>query len=503
MNRFARNTLFSSVGGLCTALGGLVCAILAARVLGPTGSGLVVYVLWIVMLVAAICDLGLGWCLVRFLPELSGEGRAELLPSVVRHLLLPALAAAFGIPTALGIAAVAGTILLPEGAVPAFDPLRWGIVLALCVTQVLAAFFLCVQRGFQRFDLNARVIVVSMGAQIAGVAIGTFAFGVTGALCGYLAGPLLTVLMLARVPGRGPEVPEVLRRRLRRYAMYNWASNLMSLIVWSRIEVVFLQHWFGSASVGLFSVGLTLSSLAVQAPLLFTGGILAFFAERTGQGDRRAVVTVLGFGVRIMALAILPLSFGLAALTPEVVPLIYGKGFGDAIDPAAILIVSTGITAISTVTTSLVQAQERSGFLLANNLVGATLLLAGDALFIPQYGLMGAVACRGVVQMAMLVLGFGFVMQRLHFPLPLENLARLMLASAICGACARLSIVVVPGPAGLPLAIAVGAAAYFAAVRMLGGLGQDDLPQIQKLCDAVPSLMRPPIRTMTRLLVRA
>lgn len=503
MKRFAHNTVFSVLAGVAAALGGFLSAVAAARILGTSGAGSVVYWLWIATAMVAVCDLGIGACLTRFLPELTSEGRGDLVGPTIRFLMRPALLAALALPAGLGLAVLAARALAPNDAAWRPDDLgQWALVVALCAAQTLTNFSLSLERGRQRFDRAALALLAAMTTQIVLVAAGAALLGVSGALAGYLAGSAVSAAMLLRAPSGGPALPVALRRRLRRYAVFTWAGSLASLLVWSRIEILFLEHWSGTGAVGLFAVGLTLSSLAVQAPLLFTGGLLAYFSERTQAQGREATAAALALGTRLMAFLLLPLAFGLAALTPEVVPLIYGRGFEAAVNPAALLIAAAGVSSVSAVATNLVYAQERSDIVFYCSLVGGAVSLLGSLLAIPLFGVMGAAISRAVVQLTMLALGFGFVARHLRFRLPLDHLLRLLLAAAVCGICARLCILVLPGPAGLVPAIAVGAVIYLGAVRQLAALPLDDLRQIRAACDLAPRLMRRPVDVVTRLLVR-
>lgn len=500
--RFARNTAYSSLAGLVTAVGGLICSIVVARLLGVSGAGVAVYALWIATVTAAVSDLGISACFTRFLPEMTSQGRAGLVPAVTYRLLRPALLAALLIPLVVLLGNLDGIFLGPARSSRTFDGPTLAMLLALCVTQTLANVFLSVQRGLQRFDRVARFVLVSMCVQIALVVAGGLWGGVFGILFGYFAGTLGTAVMVASLPRSRNALPPELAQRLRNYALFTWAANLTSLLVWSRIEIVFLKHSFGDEAVGLFSVGLTLSNLAVQGPLLLTGGILAFFSERTDAGSRASVEVALKLGTRLVALIILPLSLGLSAITQEIVPLMFGHGFDAAVPAAMILIAATGFGAVGTVASNLLYARERSDVIFYSNIAGGVLSIVCGLLIIPAFGLLGAALGRTLVQIAMLGLGFWFVMARLRFGLPLGDLARITVAALACAVCARLSLIALAGPIGLPVAILAGAVSYMIAIRLLRPLPADDIGRLSAACDGAPARLRPVIRAALRILMK-
>src|SRR4051812_27196884 len=72
--RFARNTLFSTIAGLCYSIGAFLTSIIVARVLGGEGAGVVGLAIWILTLTVAVSDIGIYSSLTRFLPELTHSG---------------------------------------------------------------------------------------------------------------------------------------------------------------------------------------------------------------------------------------------------------------------------------------------------------------------------------------------------------------------------------------------------------------------------------------------
>ena len=109
---------------------------------------------------------------------------------------------------------------------------------------------------------------------------------------------------------------------------------------------------------------------------------------------------------------------------------------------------------------------------------------------IPAFGLMGATWARAVIQVAAVAMGGGFVFWKLRFPLPLFDLARLLLAAAICGAVARGVLTVSSSSLSLLPAIAGGVISYVAAVRLLRALHPEDAERLRTLCAAFPVRLR-------------
>ena len=66
--------------------------------------------------------------------------------------------------------------------------------------------------------------------------------------------------------------PETVRRTIR-YARFAGAAAVANSFVWSRIEIFFLDRYWGREEIAFFSIALMLSSMASQGPALLTGAL--------------------------------------------------------------------------------------------------------------------------------------------------------------------------------------------------------------------------------------
>jgi O-antigen/teichoic acid export membrane protein len=192
----------------------------------------------------------------------------------------------------------------------------------------------------------------------------------------------------------------------------------------------------------------------------------------------------------VLAFLVLPSCFGLAALLPVALPLVYGHDFAGAVPAATVLVLAAGIGATASVGTTLVMAMDRSDFVFVSGLIAGVLAVTAGLTVIPAFGLMGATWARAVIQVAAVAMGGGFVFWRLRFPLPLFDLTRLLIAAAICGAVARGVLTLSNGPLSLLPAIAAGVVSYAAAVRLLRALHPEDAERLRTLCAVFPARLR-------------
>ena len=492
-SRFARNSGFGSIAGLCTAVGSFLTTVIVAHLLGVESTGVMAYALWIASVGANVADLGVSAALARFLPELGGAGRLREAYGVAAYLFRP---------LARAIAVLLSSFVLYAGwqwhvaGVGNAEPALW--LMIGCTTALLTLTGFCYGsiRGMQRFDRLALLAILSLMLQLAGVTLGGIIDGVIGAMAGCCAGLVLPAAYgVWRLPRRR-EVPDQLRRRVRIYALYAWGGGLVSVFVWSRIEVFFLQRARGAEAVGLFSVSLTLSSLAAQGPVLLTAGLLPYFATSFGRGALSEMRDAYATAVRVLAFLVCPACFGMAAIMPAALPLIYGDAFAAAVPAAIILLIAAGIGVISSVGSSLIFAMERSDFIFGSGLFAAGLSVLAGLTVVQSFGLMGAVWTRAAVQLSAVALGCWFVGCRLRCPIPFRDLARIVTAAALCGIMAHGALLLPLGAASLPVAIMTGVVAYLVFSRLLRVLPPQDVARLRSLSRAMPVWLRGPADRM-------
>jgi O-antigen/teichoic acid export membrane protein len=491
MSRFVKNSMLGALAGGATALASFFSSIAVARTLGVNETGSVAYIIWLVWMAAPFVDLGLSSAVGRFLPFLHGSRQysvaAHLDRNLSRRLVIAALIAAIcaGMMVWLyGHRSVAE--FLSGGAAKGASMPLVVLMILLVVGQALTTYTYARLRGRQEFFMAARMAGVSLLLQVFAVIGGSLLFGITGALAGYAAGMLVpSVVCLSAMFGQA-SIDRTLSRRVTSFALYCWGANVTSAIVWSRIELFFLERYWGMDSVAMFAVALALTQLAIQGPMLLTSAVLASLAEKRGRDDLDGMREQFAAAVRLLAALVFPICFGTAAIIPELLPALYGDKFVAAVPAAMVLVSVAALSVLSTVATSLVQALERSDFVFVSSLCGAACALAAGFLLIPEFGVMGAASARVTIQMLMIGLGCWFVVQRLGFTIPVVAVLKLCAAALASAAAASVCIRIVGHPSSIPLAIAAGAAVYVVGLRVVNAVEPGDAAFLTNLTRSLP-----------------
>ena len=488
---FLRNSTFGSLAGLSATLGSFLSGLIVARMLGVEMTGIVALAIWGAAMASSVASVGIPFTISRFLPEMEAKGEhAEAAALSVTlfwpYLLLSQLPALAFI--GLAVWAYNHPVPLIANAEPAIssDPLICVVLAFYCTIQSISDYARGYLRGIQAFRTVAINTMIGMATQLVGIAIGAYYFSYHGAVIGYLIGNLPFLYLIRRVIGWPQPLPAALKSRLIRYSGYRWAAEIAAVLVWSRVELFFLQAWWGPESVGLFTVGLTLANLAVLGPLMLTWGLLPRFAEQFGRNETENMQAGYAIGTRILAFLVFPACFGLAAIMPEFLPLLFGEAFRSAVPIGIVLVCGAAITSTTAVGGNVMLAMERSDIDFYSGLLGAVLTAISGFVIIAIYGAMGAAWSRVVSQTLVVAFSCYMLVGRLGFSMPYRELLRLFAASMLCAAAARLTLHVIPGATGLPFAIVAGAATYFAGVRLLGALTDADISSLRSLSNALP-----------------
>ncbi len=243
----------------------------------------------------------------------------------------------------------------------------------------------------------------------------------------------------------GPVPPDILER-LRRHLWLTAGLVLLLSIKGGTVEMFLLNSFSTSTAVGFFSIAFTLTRGAVELfSVGLTATLLPYMAKAYGQHGQAHAARFLAEATRFYwAAGIAIAGIGLVT-TSDIVTLMYGQRYADAIPAievmlvlAGLLLIGNGIVAFQTV----VDRQDdriRIGVyaLLANVLFGVCL--------IPHFGLIGAVVTYGATRVIEWMLAVYYLRRVTKDGIPWPSMLRLFLVGVVATAVAWLVRDVVPG----------------------------------------------------------
>ncbi len=330
----ARNTLLNLLGQGLPVLVGLVAMPAIVRGLGTERLGLL-GLGWVVLGYFAILDLGMGRAATRFAAEALGRGAREEIAGILWSAI--AVQAVLGLAGA-GILATAAPVLAqrvlhvaPALANEAISTFR---ILAVAVPVVLvSASFRGGLEADRRFDLVN--LVSAPGGAL------NFLIPLTGVLAGWQFTTILWWLVVARAGtmlaylvlcvGRFPELrgrPRPTRAALRNLAGFGfWAtlSNVVSPVL-DQLDRFLLGAFAGLASVGRYTAP---QEMVLRVRIVPTALAQSLFPEFSGANtDAGRTPRFYVLAIRLLAVALAPVTIVVVCLAPDLLRLWLGPAFG-------------------------------------------------------------------------------------------------------------------------------------------------------------------------------
>nr|WP_298094575.1 lipopolysaccharide biosynthesis protein [uncultured Shinella sp.] len=489
------SSLLNLAATLVALLAGFLVSVINARVLGPAGSGLVAYAMWVIVCVSAVADRGFPQMVLRYVAAARDRGEDAWAPIVRRAFtaLLPAVALAFMCMLAFGI------FHLFSGA-PA--PWIWIGASLLFLAYVLAAFSAAVARGRGRFGEVASTTAVGSVLQVPIVFAGAFFVGPGGALIGMLTRYLPQVFSLSNhLDRRTPSNPSALTPEMQTYRRSMWTTDAIDIVLLTRIEFLVVGYFLGDADVGYFAAAVVFAGLVGQLTLQLSPAFLVGLAARTAGDSAGPPDTLYHNSLRLTALFVMPLGIGGAAVIAELIPIVFGQAFQPAASAAVLFLLASVPAGLAVVPWAYLAAHEQGGRLLRVTLVSAALLFLLLVVAIPSGGILGAGAGRILSEVLTLGLLVAAVGAHGGPTVPWGALTRTLTAASACGAVAFAMTLLLPGLAGLPVAVMLGALAYAVAARMLRLITPDEAARIIGIVEGrLPGRLRPFARRMVWLI---
>jgi len=496
MTSILGSSLLNLAATLVSLAAGFLVSVVNARLLGPAGSGAVAYALWLVICAASLADGGLPQTVLRYVAAFEGAGDAAWKPMVRRAFALFLRGVAL-----VCLLFLAGVLYhWQDGAVPWL----WIAAALLFPAYALSAFSAAVARGRGLFRETAEMTAVGSLLQVPVVFAGALLLGPAGALLGMLTRYLPQAFSLVRhVDRKAAGEPSALTPDMRRYARSMWTSDLINVVLATRIEYLVIGYFLADAEIGYFAAAVVFAGLVGQLTFQLSPAFLVGLASRDA-GETQAQGDLYRNTMRLAALLIMPLGIGGAAIVPPLVPLVFGEAFSPAAEAAALFLLAAVPAGLSVVPWAYLAAHEHGRDVMRLTLVSAVLTLVALVAVVPVAGVFGAAVVRFVAETLVFGLFLRAVRVRGGPPLPWDVLARTLAAALPCGLSAFLMSWALPGPAGILVAVFVGAVVFVLAVRLLGLIGADEAGHfMQSLEGRLPGGMRPVARRLAGLICAA
>ncbi len=428
------------------------------RLLAPADYGLMAMVAVVISIATTVAELGLGASIVqsRSLPR-------EELAHVAGVVILLNLAIG-------GVVAASAPLVAWGFGEPRLTPLVQAMSLQFVFSAIGSVPQALMSRGLN-FKRAAWIELASgLTVSTATLTLALLQFGVWSIAIGALAGGLVRTLLLVIF---GNNVRPAFRLRGIRAHLRYGGMMTVTRMGWDLIlqtDVMIASRFLSTSAIGIYSVGLHLATLPMQKIMSVVNQV-AFATVARLQDDPARLRDGLLSAFRLATLASVPLLWGLSSCAPEVVRLLLGPKWEDAIFPVQVMSLVIPVRLISGLMWTAVTAVGRVEIFLQMMVIGVV-VFPSSFLVGAQWGLEGIALACPIAWLINFSVGFPRVARAIRVSMSdvagttvVPLLAGLPMMAAI--ALTRLATASLSDLYRLPLLIAAGSLVYLVVISIL------------------------------------
>jgi O-antigen/teichoic acid export membrane protein len=470
--RVALNTAVQLVGRVVSIGLWLVSFALVTRYLGVAGFGEYSLVLAFLALLVPIADLGLTLTAVR-------ELRAH--PEREREILADAFGLRILLAAAATIVLVAISPLFPYS-----DRVETGLRIAAIglFFLVLSGVPTIVFQSRIRLDLAAFVDFVTAASTLALIVLVTQAdLGFTWLIVASVIAAILTASTGFVLASRFARLrPSFDRKRLVALLLATLPVGLFTTlgIIHFKIDTVLLSLLQSVEDVGIYSVAYRFLEQALLLPALFMASVYPILASLIATRDA-GLQLAFDKSLTFLLSTAVPLAAGTFMLAPDIVSLIAGEDFDEAVTPMRVLVFASLFIFTNVLFASLLILYRRQRQLVVFVGGGLALNIALNLVLIPLFSYQGAAVATVVTEGSVGIAMIAAVLRHSGLALHLGTLPGIALATA--GMCVALWLT---SPLPLGVTVLVGLVTYAVLGYVLGVVTRADLVLLLARRPALP-----------------
>jgi len=334
--------------------------LVVVRLLAPGDYGLMAITVVVVSVFSSIAELGLGASMVQA-PTLPSQELAQISGlALILNLAIGSLVAL--------TAPVIGEL---------FNDTRLTAVIQVSALQFIPAALCTVPQAVAHRDMRFKWLawVDLMAGAVAGLttlALALQGAGVWALVLGSLSSSTVRAAMLLRDGIVWPTLRFADTRRHLRFGGAITTARLAWQVV-NQSDVLIAGRFLTQEAVGLYSVSLHVATLPMQKIMGIVNQV-AFPAVARLQADPDRLRERLLFALGLLNLVAVPLTWGISAVAPEFVALVFGDKWASAVYPLQVLSLIVPLKMISALITTATLGVGAATLDLRNTMINAVVL---------------------------------------------------------------------------------------------------------------------------------
>ena len=273
----------------------------------------------------------------------------------------------------------------------------------------------------------------------------------------------------------GGTVAADLRRAVARAALVLSASEVLSLIVERRSEVLFLVHYSGDVQIALYSIVFSIVSALLQLPYAMAAAIGPAVATLFGAGSFERIRNGYGRAVRLQITAMMPLTALGLSVGPALLRLVYGSEYRGTRPILLVMMGAFPVMAASAAANALLTGLGKLRELLLARALAAAVDVGLAAVLVPAHAAVGAAVANvgaQIVLAAALLTSARRAIGSVRWEVGV--LLRASLAGTAAGLAAWVSVYALGEGAGLAVGLVTALLAFTIVALALKVFAEDD-----------------------------
>lgn len=310
------------------------------------------------------------------------------------------------------------------------DLLSTILIVIYFINKAFSGFFIAFLTGHMEF------VLIRKYNQYFGITLffllffGIFYFGFKGALIAYCLSSFVYILffrssLLTLFEGV-EDIDRNMKKDIIQDSLKIWITLLISLFIWNRLEIIFLEHYWNTKTVAIYNVAMSFGLLISTIPSMLTSTLTNHISHNKEIEGAINVQNIYLTGTKILSAIMIPLSFFTAASLPTVIPFIYGVKYNDSIFVTQILTLNA-ILQIGVVGSSILMGFKDLKIITLSGLLGVVLSLILLFLFVPIFGITGAAFSKITVQFVVIFVGHYYLNTKLGTKFPFIYFSKILL----------------------------------------------------------------------------
>lgn len=434
------NAAYSSAGLYIEYLFGLIASILVARALGPADLGVYSLLVWIVSTAVIVANAGITTAAIKFVAELNGSGRSDLVGALVRKLQRMQRIMLLLVGVGVSVLLYATRDHIAAG-------LDLGVLALISASVLLRApymFNIALAKGGQDFKSTAIIAGISASTNLAMIAaawawrsslpVFVMIYAVSGVIFYLVSRSRTSTIRGMAKQAKGP-LPAQLEARITHHLRVVAFTIILGSVGTSEIELPFLNLWAGSDQAGLFKVANALAlGAALLAPGVLSAQLLPMMASAYGRGREEAASLIAGATAWLFVLGAPLIALG-TAFSHQLIALLYGPAYAPAAEALSILLVARVTSTLGQGASAYLVSADRQTAMMKLTLLFTLLRVVGAGVGTFYFGFRGAVVSSAVLAVLGTVSIVELALRETRSSLPWGRLSRIAIAAALAALC--------------------------------------------------------------------